>query len=149
MTDRVFVDTNVLLYRFSDATPGKRDAANAWMDALWAADAGCISWQVLLEFYPNATRKSGVAARIARQAIRDLLPWNPISPTDEIIEHAWRWCDAAQLNFWDALILAAAEQSNCPYLLSEDFQAGRRYGKVTVVNPFERQPSEFPSLTPR
>jgi predicted nucleic acid-binding protein len=47
------------------------------------------------------------------------------------------------MNFWDALIIAAAEQSGCRWLLSEDFQAGQRFGAVTVVDPFERSPVEF------
>jgi predicted nucleic acid-binding protein len=38
------------------------------------------------------------------------------------------------------MIVAAAEQTGCRYLLSEDFQAGRRFGDVTVVNPFETGP---------
>jgi predicted nucleic acid-binding protein len=43
---------------------------------------------------------------------------------------------AAQLSYWDALIVAAAERSGARYLLSEDFQADRQYGDVRVVNPF-------------
>ena len=51
--------------------------------------------------------------------------------------------DDAQLSYWDALIVAAAERCGARYLLSEDFQPGRTYGTIQVVNPFERSPSEF------
>ncbi len=51
--------------------------------------------------------------------------------------------DTAQLSFWDALIVAAAERRGCQWLLSEDFQAGRKIGPVTVVNPFRALPEEF------
>ncbi len=60
-----------------------------------------------------------------------------------MLHRAWHWCDRAQINFWDALILAAAEQSGCRWVLSEDFQSGRKFGPVTMVNPFERSPGEF------
>jgi len=44
-------------------------------------------------------------------------------------------------------IVAAAERSECSWLVSEDFQTGRKFGKVTVVNQFLRGPAEF-DLTP-
>ena len=143
MTGRVFVDTNVLLYRFDDVQPEKRHAAEAWFAALWGSGTGRISWQVVFEFYANAGRKAGVRVQIARQAVAQLALWNPEPPTHAAIQRAWHWCDQAQTNFWDALIVAAAEQAGCRYLLSEDFQAGRRFGAVTVVNPFEHSPGEF------
>jgi predicted nucleic acid-binding protein len=51
--------------------------------------------------------------------------------------------DTAQVPYWDALILAAARRAGSRYLLSEDFQAGRRYEDVEVLNPFEHAPSDF------
>lgn len=42
--------------------------------------------------------------------------------------------------FGDARILAAAERARCRWLLSEDFQAGRQFGSVTIVNPFRNEP---------
>ena len=51
--------------------------------------------------------------------------------------------DQAQLTYWDGLIVAAAEQAGCAWLLSEDFQAGRKLGRVTVVNPFHDRPEHF------
>ena len=149
MTDRVFVDTNVLLYRFSEATPEKRRAAELWFAALWEADAGVLSWQVIFEFYANATRNAAAGTQLAREAVNQLTRWNPVVPASSLIQRAWHWCDAAQINFWDALIVAAAERSGCRYLLSEDFQAGRRFGSVTVVNPFEQPPSVFANLRQR
>jgi predicted nucleic acid-binding protein len=143
MTGRVFVDTNVLLYRFSEVSPHKRQRADAWVEALWARSAGSISWQVIFEFYANAARKTGVAMSTARSAVEELIEWAPESPTHAAILRAWHWCDTAEINFWDALIVAAAEQAGCRWLLSEDFQAGRKFAGVTVVDPFERAPTEF------
>jgi predicted nucleic acid-binding protein len=40
------------------------------------------------------------------------------------------------LSFYDALIVAAAADASCRVLLSEDLQHGRKFGAVTVENPF-------------
>jgi predicted nucleic acid-binding protein len=55
----------------------------------------------------------------------------------ETILRAWYWMDRAQVSYWDGLILGAAEILECQYLLSEDFQAGRKYGAVEVVGLLE------------
>jgi predicted nucleic acid-binding protein len=141
--DSFFVDTNILLYSINATEPGKQRQARLWVDAVWSAKTGRISWQVIHEFYSNAVGKLGVSAKVARAAVEELVLWNPEPPMHATIQRAWQWCDSARINFWDALIVAAAEQSGCRWLLSEDFQAGRKFGSLTVVNPFERTPDDF------
>jgi predicted nucleic acid-binding protein len=102
-----------------------------------------VSWQVIHEFYSAAVRKLRIPAQQARQLVEQMIEMGPEPLGRETIRRAWFWCDEAQLNYWDALMLAAAEESGCRWLLSEDFQGGRRYGSVTVVNPFERTPSDL------
>ena len=141
--DRFFVDSNVLLYAMDIRAGAKQFPAQRWISELWNRDAGTLSWQVLHEFYSNAVRKINVPTGEARSVVRSYEIWKPEFPGIATIERAWHWCDSAQLNFWDAMILASAEQAGCHWLLSEDFQSGRQYGSVTVVNPFEREPDEF------
>jgi predicted nucleic acid-binding protein len=141
--DSFFVDTNVLLYALSANEPEKRGSARAWLTLLWDAAAGRVSWQVVHESYSKAVQKLGVPRAVARSAVEQVLEWNPELPGPATLRRAWHWCDEAQINFWDAMIVAAAEQAGCRWLLSEDFQAGRRFGMVTVVNPFRSRPSEF------
>jgi len=57
-----------------------------------------------------------------------------------VIERGWYWMDQAQLSYWDGLILASAERLGCSLLLSEDFQTGRNFEGVRVINPFEQSP---------
>ena len=142
-SDSFFVDTNLLLYEFSEAEPTKQAKSVRWLAHLWETRAARISWQVMVEFYANAVYKIHVPMPTARATTNRLLEWHPQAPTHASLLRAWHWCDAAQINFWDALIVAAAEQAGCRYLLSEDFQAGRRFGDLLVVNPFERPPEEF------
>ncbi len=138
----VFVDSNVLLYAVDGTEEGKRGKAIEWLDHLWVAGSGRVSWQVLHEFYWNAVWKMGLEAGRAREMVEDFSHWQPVDSSVGLVRRAWYWMDSAQLAYWDALILAAAERSGARYLLSEDFQAGRRYGEVEVVSPFERPPAE-------
>ena len=136
----VFVDTNVLLYSFDSRQPRKREQASEWLSVLWQTGSGRLSWQVLHEFYANAIRKTGTPAREARKALTLFTQWQPAAVTLGLIDRAWYWMDEAQLSYWDSLILASAERYGCPWLLSEAFQAGRKYESLIVVNPFEQAP---------
>jgi predicted nucleic acid-binding protein len=113
--DRFFVDSNVLLYSVGAASPAKQQAARLWVDVFWETGSGALSLQVLHEFYVNTVRKVRVPQEIARQ---------PPEVTIGSIHRAWHWSDQAQLSYCDGLILATAERSECPLLLSEDFQIG-------------------------
>jgi predicted nucleic acid-binding protein len=136
--DSVFVDTNVLLYSFDSRSPAKCEKAGNWLEYLWRTGTGRISWQVLHEFYSNAVRKMGVPAADAREAVTVFIRWRPGGMSLSVIERGWYWMDRAQLSYWDSLILASAERLGCSLLLSEDFQTGRDFEGIRVINPFEQ-----------
>jgi len=138
-----FVDSNLVLYYVDPVDREKRARSEDWFDHLWMAGAGRLSWQVLHEFYWNAVRKMGLASADAREIVEELSHWRPVDTSMGLVQEAWEWMDAAQLSYWDALILAAAQRCGARYLLSEDFQHGRMFGNLQVVNPFERSPGEF------
>lgn len=138
--NRIFVDTNVLLYFLDASDPVRQARAADWLQHLWATGTGALSWQVLHEFYVNATRKLAVPPAEARFLVDSFLAWAPIDSTPALIHRAWHWIDIAQLPYWDALILAAAELSGSAVLLSEDFQTGRQFNEIQVVNPFTTAP---------
>jgi predicted nucleic acid-binding protein len=136
----VFVDTNVLLYTLDARNPLKQAVAMRWRDALWQSQRGRLSWQVLNEFYANATRKIGAPATTIRRLVEAYTSWRPRRYGLPLVERAWYWTDQTRINYWDALILAAAERSDCRWLLSEDFIHKRKYGPVEVINPFLTEP---------
>jgi predicted nucleic acid-binding protein len=144
----VFVDSNVFLYTIDEKNPSKRDLARAWVDRLWASGDGRLSWQVLNEFYANAIRKLGATKLAARNTTETLAQWQPAGYGLGIIQRAWHWMDAAQISYWDALIVASAEAMGCQWLLSEDFQTGRKFGDITVVNPFRTSPESILPFIP-
>ena len=145
--DRFFVDTNVLLYSVDAAEARKQVSARQWLAALWESGAGRLSWQVLHEFYANAVRKLRTPAPAARAMVEVYAQWQPVDTSLGLVQRAWHWMDEAQLSYWDSLILAAAERAACAWLLSEDFQDGRRLGSLTVVDPFRASPAKL-GLTP-
>ena len=143
MSGLTFVDTNVLVYEWDAVTVPKKQRAAEWMRALWASRTGRVSFQVLAEFYATATQKLDpvVDRAAARRYARALLAWEPLAIDAAVVDGAWRAQDQFRLSWWDALILAAAQRAGCRTLLSEDFQDGRSYDDVTVVNPFRAGPA--------
>ena len=147
MTDRVFVDTNVLVYSRDASEPPKQKQAMAWMSRLWSERIGRLSFQVLNEFYVTVTHKlkPGMDTKSARQDVRFLLAWHPIPVDARVVEAAWHIQDRYKLSWWDALIVSAAQVSDCRYLLSEDFQENLNLGNVVVINPFLTPPESLGS----
>jgi len=141
--ERFFVDTNVLLYSADPADAAKQRAARDWLKVLWESGSGRLSWQVLHEFYVNAVRKLRVRTEEARMTVELFTAWQPVNTSFGMIQRAWFWTDEAQVSYWDGLIVAAAERAGCAWLLSEDFQTGRKLGAMTVVDPFHTRPEEF------
>jgi predicted nucleic acid-binding protein len=142
--DAYFVDSNLLLYYVDPVDSRKRLNAAAWLNHLWLTGTGRLSWQVLHEFYWNAVWKMQLKPSNARRIVEDLAQWKPVGASLGLVQQAWRWMDSAQVPYWDALILAAAERSGARYLLSEDFQPNRRFGGLQVLDPFTNAPSGSP-----
>ena len=143
MIDRVFVDTNVLLYHWDASDQIKQRRAIDWLRHLGDQQAGRVSFQVLAEFYVNATQKlrRPVPRAEAHRYIRSFFAWRPVPIDADVLEAAWREQERFKLSWWDALIVAAAQRVGCRTLLSEDFQAGQQFGALTVVNPFATAPA--------
>jgi predicted nucleic acid-binding protein len=141
--DRFFVDTNVLLYALDPLEAAKHTRAREWMAVLWQSRRGRLSWQVIHEFYSVAIGKLKRPAAQVRAAAEDFAQWDPTGFSLAVLQRAWHWADHGGASFWDSLILASAERAGCAYLLSEDFQSGRKYGSILVVNPFQHAPEEF------
>ncbi len=134
----VFVDTNVLLYCEDGADPGKQQRAVDWMRVLWTRRCGRLSSQVLGEFYTNATRKlrPPMQAGDARAEVRRYQRWQPWLLDHPTVETAWAIESRYQLSYWDALIVSAAQQQGCEWLLTEDLQHNQQIDGVRVINPF-------------
>lgn len=139
----IFVDANVLVYaRDASQATKQRDAAK-WLDHLWRSGTGRVSTQVLSEFYVTVTRKldPGMSVSDARADVRDLLTWRPLGITSELLAEAWHVQDRFQFSYWDALIVAAARETGCDRLLTEDLHDGQDLDGLVVVSPFGTSPA--------
>jgi predicted nucleic acid-binding protein len=138
MSGKIFVDTNILVYSVDASEPKKQPVAWNWLERLWQERNGCLSYQVLNEFYVTVTGKlsPGLDPREAREVVRSLLAWQPLAIDTAAIERAWRLMDRFSLRFWDALIVAAANLCEAQTLLSEDLQAGLEIDGTRIANPF-------------
>ncbi len=132
MSDKIFVDTNILVYSRDATEPEKQQQAMAWMERLWTARTGRLSFQVLQEFYATVTQKlkPGLNSKDAREDVRSLLAWDPIPVNDRVIEGAWLIQDRHKLSWWDALIVSAAQIGDCRLLLTEDLQENQTNGHL-------------------
>ena len=142
----VFVDTPVLLRTADDRDPDRQARAREWLRWCWTQRAGRISTQVLNELYHNAiTRfRSVMPVQQARAQVRDLRQWQPPHLDTFTIDGAWALQDRHALGYWEALIVASAQQQGCRYLLSEDLPHQQRFESVQVINPFRVRPDELP-----
>jgi predicted nucleic acid-binding protein len=137
MSDKTFVDSNVLVYAHDIDARKKHDAARAALRVLWTDRTGVVSPQVLQEFYVTVTRKisTPLPKKTARIVIGTYSIWC-VDVTPAELEAAFRIEDEAKIGFWDALIVAAAVKSGATRLLSEDLNAGQTISGVLVENPF-------------
>lgn len=135
---KTFVDTNVLVYAYDRGAGEKHERARALLESLWKSGSGALSVQVLQELYVNVRRKARrpVSAESARALVEDYLAWNPVINDGALLLAALDIETRYRLSFWDAMIVAAAEQAGAATLSSEDFNDGQTFERVQVVNPF-------------
>lgn len=136
------IDTNILVYRYDPRYPEKQQRATKLLREGILEGNLRLPHQSLIEFLAAVTRqsKSGTSLLSKTEAIREteelLLQFSILYPTEAIVRTALRGMATYQLSWFDAHIWAYAECYGLPQILSEDFQHGRRYGTVRILNPF-------------
>jgi predicted nucleic acid-binding protein len=137
MSDKYFVDTNILVYAHDRSAGAKHQLARKLLEQLWESGQGVLSTQVLQELCINLRRKIRRPLPIeeVRLLIRDYSTWEVVTNTTESILQALEIEARYKTSFWDALILQAAESSGASVLYSEDLATGQRYREIRVVNP--------------
>jgi predicted nucleic acid-binding protein len=138
MSDRAFVDTNVLVYAHDLDAGNKHEVAAKLISQLWDSRNGVLSTQVLQECYVTLTKK--VVRPLGKMAVRRLLQsyfsWEIAVNDLQTILQASEIEEAHNLSFWDALIVAAASSKNVTLILTEDLNHGQIIEGILVQNPF-------------
>jgi predicted nucleic acid-binding protein len=142
MTENIkpeFVDTNILVYAYDSAVGERHVLAKYFLKQIWERGCGCVSTQILQEFYVSVTRKAKkpLSEADAQQAIRDLSVWTVHRPSVDDILAATVILLRYQISFWDALVIRSAQQTGCEILWSEDLSDGQEYNGIRVTNPFK------------
>ena len=141
MSDKTFVDTNVLIYAHDLDAQSKYDSARRILRELWNERSGVLSPQVLQEFYVNVTRKikRPLNKPTARQVVSSYAIWC-VNTTPSDIAVAFRIEGEHRIGFWDALIIASAIKSGATRILSEDLNNGQTIAGIRIESPFVGAP---------
>ena len=134
---RIFVDTNILVYAHDRSAGEKHHRAKELIRMLWDSGGGCLSVQVLQEFYVNVTRKvpQPLGSSTAAAIVADLAAWELHCPSSADVQDAIRLEQRYGLSFWDAMILSSAQALGCSVVWSEDLNPGQDYAGVRVLDP--------------
>jgi len=137
--ERQFIDTNVLLYAHDVTAGAKMGQAAKLIDDLWESGEGCLSLQVLQEFFVNITRKVAkpLPAFVVADIIEKLGTWTTHSPTTKDLLAAIDLHIRRKISLWDALVVRSASRLGCKTLWTENLKDGETYDGVRVRNPFK------------
>ncbi len=135
---RQFVDANVLVYSFDPSAAIKARKAKDLLEELWKERIGCLSLQVLQEFFVSVTRKLEfpLSGPEAARKVAAFTEWNLHVPDKVDLLAAIELHQELRISFWDAMIIQSARRLGCRLLWSEDLSHGQTYAGVTVRDPF-------------
>jgi predicted nucleic acid-binding protein len=137
MSDKYFVDTNILVYAHDRSAGLKHQRAQALIEQLWHSGQGVLSTQVLQELCVSLRRKSNrpPSSDEMIRLVQDYLSWEVVVNNPDSVVEALQIEARYRISFWDALILHAAETAGAAVIYSEDLAAGQSYGSTRVINP--------------
>ena len=136
MTARAFVDTNVFVYAAAFNDPDKATQARSLLGQIMKSRSGVISSQVMVEFASTLVNKFGEPAAKVKPLMDMFDPFKVVAMTKAHVLSALEIRDRSQVNYWDALIVAAAISANCSTLYTEDLSHGQSIKGIKIVNPF-------------
>ncbi len=136
MSDRSFLDTNILLYTDDADAPGKQARALALIAQLRRGGYGVISTQVMQEYFSAATRKLGLDSEMAKRKVELFARMDVAQIGRDDVLAAIDVHRLHKVAFWDALIVHTAGSAGCTVLYTEDLSHGQVLAGVRIVNPF-------------
>lgn len=140
MKDKFFLDTNVFIYLFDDASPVKKQKSKELIQEGLDEYHAFISYQVVQEFINVSTKKfenplSPDDCKLFLNSV--MMPLWRVFPSEELFNSAIDISGRYQYSFYDSLIIAAAVELNATILYSEDLQHGQKIDELTIINPFK------------
>lgn len=121
MSDKFFVDTNILLHAHDTAAGEEHARATALVQELWESRSGVASTQVQQELAVDLRRKAKkpLDAKATRDIVSDYLVWQVVVNGGDSILEAPDLETGYQISFWDALMIQAAQVAGAEILYSD------------------------------
>lgn len=136
MEDRVFIDTNVLVYLYSSSEQEKQSISRNLINK--SNLEIIITTQVLGEFINILYRKYNYPIDTIKKAITDFKNNFEISLINtKQVERSLEVMKRYKFSYWDSMIIASALENRCSILYSEDLQHNQKIEKkLRIINPF-------------
>lgn len=131
--NNIFLDSNICVYAFDKGSPGKQQKA---FDLLKISP--CISSQVIIESYNACHKKLAFTPSVCEEHVLFLTDISRIVEIkDTTIVTAIALKRKYRFSFLDSMIVAAAIDSQCSILYTEDMQHQQIIeNKLSIINPF-------------
>ncbi|MBF0296070.1 MAG: PIN domain-containing protein [Magnetococcales bacterium] len=139
MTVPVFVDTNIWVYALTGSDDRRHEQARRRLAGLGSRPV--VNGQVLREVGRVLYAKSKVDEEGIRVAMNCLYDICQVVPDNRaVLLRASCLRQDYRFSYWDSLVVAAALESGCAALMSEDLQHGQVIeGILTIFNPFMQE----------
>jgi predicted nucleic acid-binding protein len=142
MAGNVFIDTNIFLYAKFDDGSLKHRIAKDLLKSCIQDNTSVISTQVINEFCVNAVRQGGDPIEIRSTAESLAAKFRIVPISMYTVVESFRIYRAYHFSHWDCLIIAAALESQCKTLFTEDLSDGQIVdGFLNIKNPFVHWPA--------
>lgn len=132
-----FIDTNLFVYLVDDRDALKQVRARSIVADAFRRSGYMISGQVLNEFANVALKKLGFSIEEVRQYVQSFRRIPAVDQKAEWTDRALEIKEQYGTQFYDSLLIAAAEANGCDEFISEDLNDGQLYCGIRAVNPFK------------
>jgi predicted nucleic acid-binding protein len=134
MKDNVFLDSNILIYLYSEDELQKRNIANNIFDEFECI----ISTQTLNEFCNVCIKKLKKTIIEIIESLNEIKKNSIVEFVDDkTVEQALFLHEKYLYSYFDSLMLASALNNGCTIIYSEDMQHGQVIeNSLKIINPF-------------
>jgi predicted nucleic acid-binding protein len=145
MIDRLFADTNILIYPLDPNEPEKRARAAAILRVCTEHASLVTSLQTLNECYRVLVERRRIIPTADARDYISGLAWSCTAPLDlETMLKAWEISDSRSYGWWDCVMLASAIQASSTVFLTEDLDDGDLINGMRILNPFSSERDLLP-----
>lgn len=143
MIDKIFLDTNILVYLFDKSEKQKHTFIIHFISNRLLDSKIFVSIQVINEFINVTSKKISSPVSIMKQKeilelLNELFLIAPLNLSTS--RKALEINETHKFSFWDSLIVASALENNCNIIYTEDLQHGYIIeNKLSINNPFNKK----------